>query len=154
MWVTGNGTVWHTIVLPGPRNAQLNQIATAGQAVAATGGTDGQGTGTPAFAVISHDGGAAWQPAQLPLPAPGTVVTALAGGQQGFTAAGVGGQPTQVIIWQLSSSGSAWTQAHVAGTDHARTVSALGTDAAGTVTGIGPAADGSLRAATFSMPGR
>jgi hypothetical protein len=116
-WVTSDGTTWRTIVLPAPANAQLNQIAVIGARVVATGGSDGQGSGSAAFAVSSPDGGATWQQADLQLPAPGTVVTALAAGKQGWIAAGQYGAPgwPRVVVWKLASGENTWAQAQVGG---------------------------------------
>ena len=158
-WVTSDGTTWRTIFLSGPANAQLNQIAVIGDRVAATGGSDGQGTGSAAFAVSPPDGGAPWQQADLRLPAPGTVVTALASGQQGWIAAGRYGTPGQppVAGWKLTSGKSTWAQAKVdgitgPGTAKTPEITALGI-AGGAVTGIGPVAPAlSRQAAVFTVP--
>jgi hypothetical protein len=158
-WVTSDGTTWRTIFLSGPANAQLNQIAVIGDRVAATGGSDGQGTGSAAFAVSSPDGGATWQQAALRLPAPGTVVTALASGQRGWIAAGrygTAGQP-HVVVWKLTSGSSTWARARVdgiTGPGTARTpeITALGMSG-DAVTGIGPVAPAlSRQAAVFTVP--
>jgi hypothetical protein len=160
-WVTSDGTTWRTIFLSGPANAQLNQIAVIGARVVATGGSDGQGDGTAAFAVSSPDGGATWQQADLPLPAPGTLVTALAAGQQGWIAAGQYGTPgrPRVVVWKLASGKNTWAQAQVGGitgpgTGETPEITALGVleDA---VTGIGPVAPAlSQQAAVFTLPVR
>lgn len=160
-WVTSDGTTWRTIVLPGPDNAQLNQIAVIGSRVAATGGTDGQGAGTPAFAVSSPDGGATWRREVLQLPEPGTVVTALAAGHQRFVAAGQYGKPgqQQVVVWELPASRDTWTKAHVRGitgpgTGRTREITALEASE-NVVTGIGPVAPAVNRqAAIFTLPAR
>jgi hypothetical protein len=159
-WVTSDGTTWRTIFLSGPANAQLNQIAVTGARVVATGGSDGQGDGAAAFAVSSPDGGATWQQTDLQLPAPGTVVTALAAGQRGWIAAGrygPSGRP-RLIVWKLASGRNTWAQAQVGGiTDRgtgktpAITALAVSKDA---VTGIGPVAPAlSRQAAVFTLPG-
>jgi hypothetical protein len=160
-WVTSDGTTWRTINLSGPANAQLNQIAVIGKRVVATGGSDGQGTGSAAFAVSSPDGGATWQQADLRLPAPGTVVTALASGKHGWIAAGQYGTPgrPRVVVWKLASGASTWTQAHVSGitgpgTGKTPEITALGLSQ-GAVTGIGPVAPAlSRQAAVFTLPAR
>jgi hypothetical protein len=159
-WVTSNGTTWRTIFLSGPANAQLNQIAVTGARVVATGGSDGQGDGSAAFAVSSPDGGATWQQTDLQLPAPGTVVTALAAGQRGWIAAGQYGPPgrPRLIVWKLASGRNTWAQAQVGGiTDRGTgktpeiTALAVSKDA---VTGIGPVAPAlSRQAAVFTLPG-
>ena len=159
-WVTSDGTTWRTIFLSGPANAQLNQIAVTGARVVATGGSDGQGDGSAAFAVSSPDGGATWQQTDLQLPAPGTVVTALAAGQRGWIAAGQYGPPgrPRLIVWKLASGRNTWAQAQVGGiTDRgtgktpAITALAVSKDA---VTGIGPVAPAQSRqAAVFTLPG-
>ena len=159
-WVTSDGTTWRTIFLSGPANAQLNQIAVTGARVVATGGSDGQGDGSAAFAVSSPDGGATWQQTDLQLPAPGTVVTALAAGQRGWIAAGQYGPPgrLRLIVWKLASGRNTWAQAQVGGiTDRgtgktpAITALAVSKDA---VTGIGPVAPAlSRQAAVFTLPG-
>jgi hypothetical protein len=159
-WVTSDGTTWRTIFLSGPANAQLNQIAVTGARVVATGGSDGQGDGSAAFAVSSPDGGATWQQTDLQLPAPGTVVTALAAGQRGWIAAGQYGPPgrPRLIVWKLASGRNTWAQARVSGiTDRetgktpAITALAVSKDA---VTGIGPVAPAlSRQAAVFTLPG-
>jgi hypothetical protein len=159
-WVTSDGTTWRTIFLSGPANAQLNQIAVTGARVVATGGSDGQGDGSAAFAASSPDGGATWQQTDLQLPAPGTVVTALAAGQRGWIAAGQYGPPgrLRLIVWKLASGRNTWAQAQIGGiTDRvtgetpAITALAVSKDA---VTGIGPVAPAlSRQAAVFTLPG-
>jgi hypothetical protein len=158
-WVTSDGTTWRTIFLSGPANAQLNQIAVIGPRVVATGGSDGQGIGSAAFAVSSPDGGATWQQADLRLPAPGTVVTALAAGQRGWIAAGQYGTPgrPRVVVWELTPGRNTWGQAQVGGITGPGpgrtpeiTALAVSQDA---VTGIGPAAPAlSQQAAVFTLP--
>jgi hypothetical protein len=159
-WVTSDGTTWRTIFLSGPANAQLNQIAVIGAQVVATGGSDGQGDGSAAFAVSSPDGGASWEQADLQLPAPGTVVTALAAGQRGWIAAGQYGTPgrPRVIVWKLASGRNTWVQAQVGGitdrgTGKTPAITALGVSK-DAVTGIGPVAPVlSRQAAVFTLPG-
>jgi hypothetical protein len=160
-WVTSDGTTWRTIFLTGPANAQLNQIAVIGKQVVATGGSDGQGAGSAAFAVSSPDGGATWQRADLRLPAPGTVVTALASGKHGWFAAGQYGTPgrPRVVVWKLAAGTNAWAQAKVSGitgpgTGKTPEITALGMSEYG-VTGIGPVAPAlSRQAAIFTLPAR
>jgi hypothetical protein len=160
-WVTSDGTTWRTIFLTGPANAQLNQIAVIGKRVVATGGSDGQGAGSAAFAVSSPDGGATWQRADLRLPAPGTVVTALASGKHGWFAAGQYGTPgrPRVVVWKLAAGTNAWAQAKVSGitgpgTGKTPEITALGMSEYG-VTGIGPVAPAlSRQAAIFTLPAR
>jgi hypothetical protein len=160
-WVTSDGTTWRTIFLSGPANAQLNQIAVIGTRVVATGGSDGQGTGSAAFAVSSPDGGATWQEADLQLPAPGTVVTALASGKQGWIAAGRYGTPDRprIVVWKLAAGTNAWAQARVdgitgPGTGKTPEITALGVSQ-DAVTGIGPVAPAlSRQAAVFTLPAR
>lgn len=160
-WVTSDGTTWRTIFLSGPANAQLNQIAVIGARVVATGGSDGQGDGTAAFAVSSPDGGATWQQVNLQLPAPGTVVTALAAGQHGWIAAGQYGAPgrPRVVVWKLAPGKNTWAQAQVGGitgpgTGRTPEITALGVSE-GAVTGIGPVAPAlSQQAAVFTLPAR
>jgi hypothetical protein len=158
-WVTSDGTTWRTIVLSGPANAQLNQIAVIGTRVIATGGSDGQGDGSAAFAVSSPDGGATWQQADLQLPGPGTVVTALAAGQQGWIAAGQYGTPgrLRVVVWKLAPGNNKWAQAQIdgitgPGSGKTPAITALGVSA-DTVTGIGPVDPAlSQQAAVFTLP--
>ena len=127
----------------------------------ATGGSDGQGAGAAAFAVSSPDGGATWQRAGLQLPAPGTVVTALAGGEQGWIAAGRYGTPgrPRVVVWKLASGTSTWAQARVGGitgpgTGRTPEITALAVSE-NAITGIGPVAPAlSRQAAVFTMPAR
>lgn len=160
-WTTSDGTTWRTIFLSGPANAQLNQIAVTGSRVVATGGSDGQGGGSAAFAVSSPDGGATWQHANLALPAPGTVVTALAGGTQGWFAAGQYGAPgrPRVVVWKLASGQRTWAQAKVGGitgpgTGKTPEITALAVSEHA-VTGIGPVAPAvSHQAAVFTLPAR
>jgi hypothetical protein len=160
-WVTSDGTTWRTIFLSGPANAQLNQIAVIGARVVATGGSDGQGDGSAAFAASSPDGGATWQRADLQLPAPGTVVTALAAGGQGWIAAGRYGAPgrPRVVVWTLAPGKNTWAQAQVGGitgpgTGRTPEITALGISE-GAVTGIGPVAPTlSQQAAVFILPAR
>jgi hypothetical protein len=158
-WVTSDGTTWRTIFLSGPANAQLNQIAVRGAWVVATGGSDGQGEGSAAFAVSSPDGGATWQQADLQLPAPGTVVTALAAGRRGWIAAGQYGTPgrPRVVVWKLAPGTDIWAQARVGGitgpgTGKTPAITALAVSG-DAVTGIGPAApEASRQAAVFTLP--
>jgi hypothetical protein len=160
-WVTSDGTTWRTIFLSGPANAQLNQIAVIGARVVATGGSDGQGDGSAAFAVSSPDGGATWQRADLQLPAPGTVVTALAAGKQGWVAAGQYGTPaaSRVVVWKLALGTNTWAQAQVdgitgPGTGRTPEITALAVSQ-DDVTGIGPVAPAlSQQAAIFTVPVR
>jgi hypothetical protein len=160
-WTTSDGTTWRTIALSGPANAQLNQIAVRGARVVATGGSDGQGAGAAAFAVSSPDGGATWQPADLRLPAPGTVVTALAAGPQGWIAAGQYGTPgrPRVVVWKLAPGQNTWAQARVGGitgpgAGQPPEITALGASP-DAVTGIGPVAPArSQLAAVFTLPVR
>ena len=160
-WVTSDGTTWRTIFLSGPANAQLNQIAVIGTRVVATGGSDGQGDGSAAFAVSSPDGGATWQQADLQLPAPGTVVTALAAGKQGWVAAGQYGTPgrPRVVVWRLALGKSTWARAQVGGitgpgTGRTPEITALAVSE-DAVTGIGPVAPAlSQQAAVFTLPVR
>lgn len=114
-----------------------------------------------AFAVSSPDGGATWQQADLQLPAPGTVVTALAAGPQGWIAAGHYGTPgrPRVVVWKLAPGNDTWTQAQIRGitgpgTAKAPEITALGASA-DTVTGIGPVAPAlSRQAAVFTLTAR
>jgi len=146
VWVSPDGITWRTIVLPGPRNAELNQIAVSGTQVVATGGSDGQGAGTPAFALSSRDGGTTWRQEVLQLPQPDTVITALAAGRQGFAAAGQYGMAgqQQIVVWELATGRDTWTSADISGVTgrgmgrtHEITALVASKDA---VTGIGPAA--------------
>lgn len=160
VWITADGTTWRTIVLPSPAGAELNQIAVSGDRVIATGGTDGQASRTPAFAVSSRDGGATWQQEALQLPDPDTIVTALAAGGSSFIAAGQYGAPGQqhVVVWQLAAGKDLWTQTHITGitgpgpgrTDE---ITALGVSE-DAVTGIGPVSSASPQAAVFTLPAR
>jgi hypothetical protein len=161
-WVTSNGTTWWTIVMPGPVNAQLNHVAVIGARVVATGGSDGKGAHpTPAFAVSSPDGGASWRQEAFQLPQPGTVVTALAGGERRFVAAGQYGSPgrEQVAVWELPAGGDAWILAHVRGitgpgAERAHEITALGVSG-DAVTGMGPVAPAaSDQAVIFTMRAR
>jgi hypothetical protein len=160
-WVTSDGTTWRTIDLSGPANAQLNQIAVIGPRVVATGGSDGQGDGSAAFAVSSPDGGATWQQADLRLPAPDTVVTALAAGPQGWVAAGQYGTPggPRVTVWKLAPTQDTWAQTQVGGITgpgmgQPPEITALGVSQ-DAMTGIGPVAPAhSQLAAVFTLPTR
>jgi hypothetical protein len=148
VWVTSNGRVWRTIVLPlpaGAPNAQLNQVAVSGSRVVATGGPAITGAATQAFAELSTNGGATWRQTPLGLPAPGTVVTALTASTRGFAAAGQYGGPgsQKVVVWVLGASNK-WTQPHVSGVTGSGTaktheITALGATES-VVTGIGPVA--------------
>jgi hypothetical protein len=160
-WLTSDGVTWRTLVLPGPRNAQLSQIAAIGDRVVATGGSDGQGAGAAAFAVSSADGGASWRQEALQLPQPDTVVTALAAGSQGFVAAGQYGMPGRqhVAVWELATGSGIWTPAHVAGitgpgTGRTHEITALG-PSSDAVTGVGPLAPAANdQAVIFTLPAR
>jgi hypothetical protein len=145
VWVTSNGRVWRTIVLPlpaGAPGAQLNQIAVSGSRVVATGGPAITGAPTRAFAEFSADGGMTWREIPLGLPAADTTVTALTASTRGFAAAGqYGGTGQQkVVVWTLGA-GNAWTRPHVggitgSGTGRTHEITAL--EATGSaVTGIG-----------------
>jgi len=148
VWVTSNGRVWRTIVLPlpaGAPNAQLNQIAVSGSRVVATGGPANTGAATRAFAELSTDSGLTWREIPLGLPGPDTTVTALTASTRGFAAAGqysgTGGQ--KVVVWTLGS-GNRWARPHVSGitgsgTGRTHEITALeATQSA--LTGIGPIA--------------
>lgn len=160
-WVTSDGTTWRTIVLPGPDNAELNQIAVIGSLVVATGGTDGQGAGTAAFAVSSPDAGTTWRQEALQLPQPGTVVTALAAGGPGFIAAGQYGKPgeQQVVVWERPADGRMWTKRQISGLTGSRTartheITALEASA-DDVTALGPVAPQvSRQVAVLTLPAR
>jgi hypothetical protein len=148
VWVTSNGRVWRTIVLPlpaGAPNAQLNQIAVSGRRVVATGGPAIAGAPTRAFAELSADGGATWREIPLGLPQPGTTVTALTASPRGFAAAGqYGGTGRQkVVVWTLGA-GNRWAQPHVSGitgsgTGRTHEITALEATRSA-LTGIGPIA--------------
>jgi hypothetical protein len=160
VWVTSNGRVWRTIVLPlpaGAPNAQLNQIAVSGGRIVATGGPAITGAATPAFAELSTDGGATWRQTSFALPEPDTTVTALTASTRGFAAAGQYGEPGQqkVVVWTLGT-GNSWAQPHVsgitgAGTARTHEITALeATESA--VTGIGPVAPAlSRQAVVFTL---
>jgi hypothetical protein len=145
VWVTSNGRVWRTIVLPlpaGAPNAQLNQIAVSGGRVVATGGPAITGAATRAFAELSADSGMTWREIPLGLPGPDTTVTALTASARGFAAAGqYGGQ--KVVVWTLGA-GNKWARPHVSGitgsgTGRTHEITALeATQSA--LTGIGPVA--------------
>jgi hypothetical protein len=148
VWVTSNGRVWRTIVLPlpaGAPGAQLNQIAVSGSRVVATGGPAITGAPTRAFAEFSADGGVTWREIPLGLPAADTTVTALTASTRGFAAAGQyggTGQP-KVVVWTLGA-GNTWTRPHVggitgSGTGRTHEITALGATGSA-VTGIGPVA--------------
>jgi hypothetical protein len=160
VWVTSNGRVWRTIVLPlpaGAPGAQLNQIAVSGSRVVATGGPAIAGAATRAFAELSTDGGATWREIPLGLPGPDTTVTALTASTRGFAAAGqYGGTGRQkVVVWTLGA-GNRWAQPHVGGitgtgTGRTHEITALqATESA--VTGIGPIAPAlSRQAVVFTL---
>jgi hypothetical protein len=160
VWVTSNGRVWRTIVLPlpaGAPNAQLNQIAVSGGRIVAAGGPAITGAATPAFAELSTDGGATWRQTSFALPEPDTTVTALTASTRGFAAAGQYGEPGQqkVVVWTLGT-GDSWAQPHVsgitgAGTARTHEITALeATESA--VTGIGPVAPAlSRQAVVFTL---
>jgi hypothetical protein len=160
-WVTSDGTTWRTVFLSGPANAQLNQIAVIGARVVATGGSDGRGEGSAAFAVSSPDGGARWHQTVLRLPALGTIVTALAAGQHGWIATGQYGTPggSRVVVWELALGENTWAQAQVGGISGPGmgktpeiTALAVSGDA---VIGIGPVVPAlSQQAAVFTLPAR
>lgn len=157
-WITSDGTTWRTITMASPADAQLDQIAVDGDQVVATGGSDGQGAGTAAFAMASSNGGTTWRSLDLQLPAPGTIVTALAAGAKGWVAAGEYGTPSRprVVVWKMTAGRTTWAQAHVtgitgpgAGKTPEITALMVAEDA---VTGIGPVAPAlSQQAAVFTL---
>ncbi len=160
VWVTSNGRVWRTIVLPlpsGAPNAQLNQIAVSGSRVVATGGPAITGAATRAFAELSTDSGMTWREIPLGLPGPDTAVTALTASTRGFAAAGqysgTGGQ--KVVVWTLGA-GNRWARPHVSGitgsgTGRTHEITALEATRSA-LTGIGPVApDLSRQAVIFTL---
>lgn len=157
VWVTSNGRVWRTIVLPlpaGAPNAQLNQIAVSGSRVVATGGPAITGAATRAFAELSTDSGMTWREIPLGLPGPDTAVTALTASTRGFAAAGeysgTGGQ--EVVVWTLGA-GNRWARPHVSGitgSGPGRTHEITALEATrSALTGIGPVAPALSRQAVI-----
>jgi len=151
-WVSGTGRTWALapLALPaGAVSAALDYVAAAGTEVAAV-GTEVTAAGQRLpFAAVSTDGGAAWTPAQLPLPAGGgsaaASATALTAAGGGFTATGSYGPPgqTDVVIWTLAAgaaAGTGWTEAAPQGTGLAgpgmQAITAL-TATGATLTGVG-----------------
>jgi Protein kinase domain len=139
VWTTTDGSTWTTIILdlpPGASAAALQRVAIDGNRVVAL----GQGTtagGTMPFAELSTDAGASWQ--RVPFGSAGTVVTALAAGSGGFTAATQSGVPGQqdAQVW-TSATGMTWTPDHVSGLSGggAHEIAAL-VPSGSAVTGIG-----------------
>jgi hypothetical protein len=152
-WLSGTGRAWTLVMLAlpaGAASAALDYVAANGGVVAAV-GTEVTAAGQRRpFAVVSTDAGAAWTPAELPLPADGTSATdasatALTAGGGGFTATGAYGTPgeTDVVVWTLpggTAAGTAWTEAAPAGTGLAgpgtQAITAL-TATGATLTGVG-----------------
>ncbi|HYB17832.1 MAG TPA: hypothetical protein VEF71_20520, partial [Streptosporangiaceae bacterium] len=118
VWTTANGRSWATIVLPQPpgaRSAALQQIAIAGNRVAAL-GQESTRAGTAPFAELSVDGGTTWHQVPFSSPGPDPAFTALTVGSGGFVAAGQFGaaEQRQVAVW-TSANGTAWTPSQVSG---------------------------------------
>ena len=141
VWTTTDGQTWTTIVLdlpPGASAAQLDQVAMDGNRVVALGQETTAG-GTVPFAEMSANGGASWQRVLSGPSGTGTVVTALAAGTGGFTAASQSGPPGQqdAQIW-TSATGATWASEQVSGLSGAgaHEVAALIPSGSG-VTGIG-----------------
>jgi hypothetical protein len=141
VWTTADGQTWTTIVLdlpPGASAAQLDQVAIDGSRVVALGQETTAG-GTVPFAEMSPDGGASWQRVPSGPSGAGTVVTALAAGAGGFTAASQSGPPGQqdAQVW-TSATGATWAPEQVSGLSGAgaHEVAALIPSGSG-VTGIG-----------------
>ena len=141
VWTTTDGQTWTTIVLdlpPGASAAQLDQVAMDGNRVVALGQETTAG-GTVPFAEMSANGGASWQRVLSGPSGTGTVVTALAAGTGGFTAASQSGPPGQqdAQVW-TSATGATWAPEQVSGLSGAgaHEVAALIPSGSG-VTGIG-----------------
>ena len=141
VWITTDGQDWTTINLglpPGASAAALTQVAINGNHVVALGQETKAGESV-SFAELSTSGGASWQEAPFGSTRPGTIVTALAAGSGGFTAASQSGSPGQqeAQIW-TSATGSSWTSAQVSGLSGggAHEIAAL-VSSGSAVTGIG-----------------
>ena len=141
VWTTTDGRTWTTIMLglpPGASGAVLQQVAISGEHVVALGQETKAGEAVP-FAELSTDGGASWQEEPFGSAGPGTVVTALAAGSGGFTAASQSGAPGQqdAQIW-TSATGSTWASAQVSGLSGggAHEIAAL-VSSGSAVTGVG-----------------
>jgi hypothetical protein len=87
--------------------------------------------------LLSADGGATWQVAELPGTGQSATVTALTAGPDGFTAAGVTGAAgdQQLVEW-TSADGADWIRAQVGAPGGTRSITTL-TDTGSSVTGIG-----------------
>jgi len=141
VWTTTDGQDWTTISLglpPGASAAALTQVAMNGDHVVALGQETKAGESVP-FAELSASGGASWQEAPFGSAGPSTIVTALAAGSTGFTAASQSGSSGQqdAQIW-TSATGSTWTSAQVSGLSGggAHEIAAL-VSSGSAVTGIG-----------------
>jgi hypothetical protein len=132
VWVSRDGKTWALTDLS-PAGSVLRQVAAIGNRIVVTGTN---AAGAP-LVLLSADGGATWQVAELPKAGVSTEVTALTASPDGFTAAGVTGAPgNQQLIQWTSPDGAAWTPALVGGAGGTRSISALA-GAGSPVTGIG-----------------
>jgi len=114
-WTTPDGRNWHLADLPLPTGATaatLQQVASAGRTVVAT-GVARTAAGTVPFAARSDDGGRSWTEVFLPVPAGTAHVSAVAAAGGGFTVTGTFGATAgdrDVAVW-TSRDGLTWTAA-------------------------------------------
>ncbi|MFY9932756.1 MAG: hypothetical protein WAK82_32615, partial [Streptosporangiaceae bacterium] len=116
VWASADGRTWKQADLPQPpgaSQAELQHVASAGQAVTAVGtATTSSGLKVP-FAASSADGGRTWTETNLPQPEGPAAVTALTAAGHGFVVTGTyGTSPAhqEVLVW-TSPNGTDWKTA-------------------------------------------
>jgi hypothetical protein len=118
-WTTPDGGAWRLADLPLPAGAtaaELQQVASAGRTVVAT-GMARTAAGAVPFAARSDDGGRSWTKVFLPVPAGTAQVSAVAAAGSGFTVTGTFGATAgdrDVVVW-TSRDGATWKAATPAG---------------------------------------
>jgi hypothetical protein len=132
VWVSREGKAWALTDLS-PVGSVLRHVAAIGNRIVVTGTN---AAGAP-LVLLSADGGATWQVAELPGTGQSATVTALTAGPDGFTAAGVTGAAgdQQLVEW-TSADGADWIRAQVGAPGGTRSITTL-TDTGSSVTGIG-----------------
>lgn len=114
-WTTPDGRAWRLADLPLPAGAtaaELEQVASTGRTVVATGMAQ-TAAGTLPFAARSDDGGRSWTEVFLPVPAGTAQVSAVAAAGGGFTVTGTFGATAgdrDVVVW-TSRDGRNWKAA-------------------------------------------
>jgi hypothetical protein len=114
-WTTPDGRAWRLADVPLPAGAtaaELQQVASTGRTVVAT-GMARTAAGTLPFAAHSADGGRSWTAVFLPVPAGTAQLSAVAAAGSGFTVTGTFGATAgdrDVVVW-TSRDGVTWKAA-------------------------------------------